>query len=107
MTTTKDILLKAAEIVEQGWTQGEMARTAEDSKCGVSNPNACKFCMSGAIVRAVKEAQDGNYRRAIAAANLLVQRKGYPSMPHFNDASARTQAEVAAALREAAHDHQT
>jgi hypothetical protein len=103
MTTAKDILLKAAEIVEQGWTQGELARTVEDSPCGVSNPNACKFCMSGAINKAVGNEHDGNYRRAMNAANSVAFRRGYGNIPEFNDARERTQAEVAATLREAAN----
>jgi hypothetical protein len=104
MTTAKDILLKA-EIVEQGWTQGELARDENDGVRSTQSGYACKFCMTGAILRAAGDAPEAyQVRLAIYAATKTVRGMGYSTIPQFNDAQEATQAEVAEALREAAHE---
>jgi hypothetical protein len=104
MKTAKDILLKAAEIVEQGWTQGELARDENDGVRRTQRGYACKFCMTGAIFRAAGDAPEAyQVHLALTKANTIVQLRGYASIPKYNDNRSRTQAEVAEALREAAH----
>lgn len=103
MKTTKELLLKAAEIVEQGWTQGELARDENDGVRSTQSAYACKFCMTGAILRAAGDAPNAfQVRNAINIASTAVALLGYASIPKYNDASKRKQGEVAATLREAA-----
>ena len=51
--TTNAILLKAAKLVERGWTRGAGARNAIGEAVSPIAPLACRWCASGAITRAV------------------------------------------------------
>jgi hypothetical protein len=103
----REILLKAAELVEQGWVQG-------------SYQSSDRYCAVGAISMAATNDADSWSRdmRAREAADQLLQyvnqgnkwerwwsRKHYPysDVPAWNDMPGRTQKQVVRAMREAAN----
>jgi hypothetical protein len=49
------ILVRAAELVEQGWTRGTAARDACGQKVRSTSPQATAWCVVGAVDRAVYE----------------------------------------------------
>ena len=51
--TTKDILVKAQKLIEQGWCQGEFARDENDESVSPYSEKACSWCASGAIKTAI------------------------------------------------------
>ena len=53
MTTTTTILLKAAEVVEHGWTRGANARNESGKPIAARSPKARRWSACGAIYRAV------------------------------------------------------
>ena len=98
-TTTKDpnwreILLKAASIVEAGWCQGVMHRNETGEECYRSG--AVESCAEGAISRAGAYLGGGN------ALMGLRRYLGKREINEWNDHPDRTAAEVAEAMRQAA-----
>jgi hypothetical protein len=51
----RKILLRAAELVEQGWTRGTAARAADGLKVRSMSPAATSWCLVGALDRALYE----------------------------------------------------
>jgi hypothetical protein len=49
------ILLRAAELIEQGWTRGTAARAADGQKVRSTSPTAISWCVVGAVDRALHE----------------------------------------------------
>jgi hypothetical protein len=49
------ILVRAAELVEQGWTRGTAARDAGGQKVRSTSPRATAWCVVGAVDRALYE----------------------------------------------------
>ncbi len=49
------LLLRAAELVELGWTRGTAARDAEGQKVRSTAPQATAWCVVGAVDRALYE----------------------------------------------------
>jgi hypothetical protein len=98
--TVADILERAADLIEpEGkWTQQFYARDASGSRVPEYTANAVCWCASGAILRT---AGDWTSTECGAAHRFLVSAVG-ASIPEWNDAPGRTQAEVVSALREAA-----
>ena len=47
-------LLKARDLIENGWTKGAMARKENREFCSETNRNAVCFCASGAIRRVTR-----------------------------------------------------
>ncbi len=49
-----EVLKSARKIIENAdnWTQGVLARKADNSNCKVADAEACKFCMVGAVLKA-------------------------------------------------------
>lgn len=97
------ILSRAADILDQpnAWTQDSLAKDSEGAYLNTAtSPNACQWCALGAMLKA------SNNTDINAAANKLKQVIGmgdpFYSISSWNDDPARTQAEVVAALREAA-----
>lgn len=97
--TVADILTAAADLIapEGGWTQGTFARDSEGKQTGWRDPEAACFCVSGAIARA-----NGGLWTAWNAFDAYCRKRGFRHMAEFNDEPRRTQAEVVAALRQAA-----
>ncbi len=52
------IIERAMEIIERGWTRGDLARDANGYPVAVASPAACTFCAVGAISRATRELSD-------------------------------------------------
>ncbi len=109
MTTTmehdwRDVLMKAASIVEEGWCQGEL-HIRNGHPCG--SGQADRSCATGAITRAVNQMMKVSDAVALcrsaryALMNHLGRRKG-SSIVMWNDHPDRTAIEVADAMREAA-----
>ena len=101
MTTIRDILNRAAELVEHGWTQGAYEFT-ENSKT--------YYCLVGAIGRAQEIfSVPGRQEAYKAIGDRLRKDHGLPKLDpisRWNDAPGRTQAEVVALLREVASECQ-
>lgn len=104
--TPREVLLKAAVLVERGWCRGEMARDARGNKVSPISDAAVCWCALGAA----KSAADGRihpytHARDALHAHLFSQPDsgdGPDPVTVWNDAPDRTQAEVVAALRAAA-----
>ena len=48
----KEILAKARYLIYHGWTQGCEARDIDGDETWIGSPTACKFCLTGAIIKA-------------------------------------------------------
>jgi hypothetical protein len=95
----RDVLLKAASIVEEGWCQGTGHIYYSDLRVKAS-------CAYGAIYRAVDAIIHGAEERARlanAASHRLRDAIGREGIFDWNDAPGRTKEEVATAMREAAN----
>ena len=84
--TLRKIRLRAADIVDQGWCQGAVARQENGCATNASNPQAVAWCIYGALLKATHEFQ-----------TCLFDHTGID--PTWNDAPGRTAAEVAGWLR--------
>lgn len=50
MTTVLDVLVRARELIEQGWCQHDFAQDAYGQETGsMGDDDACRFCAWGAI----------------------------------------------------------
>lgn len=100
--TVADILTAAADLIEKpgAWTQGAFARDEHGCSTGWRSEDAKCFCVSGAITRAGD--RPAGLNRAWQVFNDWTIKRGFSHLARFNDAPGRTQAEVVAALREAA-----
>jgi hypothetical protein len=49
------LLLRAAEVIAQGWTRGTAARDADGQKIRSTAPQATRWCVVGAVDRALYE----------------------------------------------------
>lgn len=49
------ILVKAASLMELGWTTKAFARGKKEERVVPQNPEACKFCAIGSIQRAMSD----------------------------------------------------
>lgn len=95
----RDVLLKAASIVEQGWCQGSAYRNAKGDPCAWDE--AVASCAAGALTRAAIEESDDwgpGYFGAMVALRLVIP----DPVEVWNDTFGRTADEVAAAMRRAA-----
>ena len=90
----RDVLLKAASIVEEGWCQEVFHRNENGDDCYPSG--AVESCAEGAISRA------GSYIGSVNALMGLRRYLGKRSIGDWNDHPDRTAAEVAEAMRQAA-----
>lgn len=105
MFDERDVLLKAASIVEQGWCQGSFYNVDELT-------GAESVCALGAIMQAHRllgVPEPPGHPDGWAAGLLLRQtlnhrpsREGLSVVPDWNDAPGRTASEVAEAMRTAA-----
>ena len=74
----KQDLIQAKALIEnpKHWTRKAYARDAEGRGTTPTNPSACSFCASGAMVKAVANTSDGVGRnddeRESVAGNLLI-----------------------------------
>lgn len=93
----------AADLIEKtGWTIDACARNAEGKDVKSNAPDACAFCVSGALRRVTCETRSRPGQRYLAAANMFTRFVGTESIAEWNDEGGRTKDEVIKALREAA-----
>lgn len=102
MTTDKEKVLRAAEIVETNWTQGSNARDAKGNRVLWDDPTAVSFCMLGAMHKAsfgpFGNDQDSPIFKQL---QLFVRRRhGTPFPWQFNDRDGTTAEMVATELRD-------
>jgi hypothetical protein len=101
-----EILSKAADLIEPNgcWAQGAYALDAAGKQVGSSVDRACCFCASGAIAHAsgYPLGDDAAEEAEEIAWDMLRRVIGRGYIEEWNDEAGRTQAEVVAALRQAA-----
>ena len=99
----RDVLLKAASIVEEGWCQGAFYRESPASALGYG-AKAVQSCASGAIDKAVGHLSGGYPHNLGHAAEMALVKHldNWSSIVDWNDHPGRTGFEVAEAMRQAA-----
>ena len=101
----RDVLLKAASIVEEGWCQGSLYQRKDGTSTG-DREEAVQLCAIGAISAAwwrLSGADSAQHDASvISAAQMgLYEHLGHP-IAKWNDHPDRTALEVAEAMRQAA-----
>ena len=111
MNKTREVLLKAAELLEtKGWTQKEYARDAMGRPTGTLSPDAACYCLMGSIYAAGDQLEVDIYGEQVVEkvrAQLpysTIPRFNDAAIPRFNDAVERTKEEVIAVLKAAAEE---
>ncbi len=104
MIGPNDILRRAAELVELGWCRGHVAENAAGLSVRACDPCAVKWCAAGALDCAAGLDTAAMVEAWRLVTNAVHRREGHKSLDlvTWNDAPGRTQAEVAALLRECA-----
>lgn len=99
VVTTADILERAAVVLHRGWCRGALARNARGKKVMPEAPEACAWCMAGAVFRARYElgVQHMDSAPIIRLARSVV---GHP-LPPWNDAQTDAATAIAALERAA------
>jgi len=92
--------MTASELVTAGWTQGAMARKADNTPCDALDPEAKLFSITGAIIRAYPENFAEMYHK-LYEANECLNLKNGKFMLDFNDAPLTTKEVVLEALKRA------
>jgi hypothetical protein len=93
MSNVKEVLVRAKDLVSEGWTQQVFARDRDEAECHYSVSRACKFCLVGAIYRAKSELGLGE-EVADAIREILLKKLRIKFIGHWNDAADRKKSEV-------------
>ena len=88
--------MKVSEVLRQGFTQGAMARDAEENSRYSNDSRACQWCFMGAA----EKAYGNNTERAILFLRVAGGLVGFPGIVHWNNAHGRTQKEAVALAEE-------
>ena len=102
----KKVLMTVRSIIgdERSWGKGEDAVNASMKKVGVMHGNACKWCLSGAIQRALILYGKG-YPDEVAVRKQIItvlEKRHYkPNVVQFNDSPSTTYKDVMEVLDEA------
>jgi len=103
---TAKVYRRAAELIGQGWCRTDFAQDATGRAVEETDPLAVRWCMWGARNRARAEVTGVvSYSRGdVSGLSFIAHIRGVTGTGpmHFNDARARTAAEVADAFRRAA-----
>lgn len=106
---SKAIILKAAEIVDRGWTQGEFARDDKGDYCSALDEFAACHCTAGAMSRARADlygightSDHDSYQHYREAHHRVEKELGVP-IPNWNDKPERTKEQVVSALTKIAN----
>lgn len=100
---TAAVLSEAADLLSRpgAWTQESWFRT-KTGKATHRPGNATCMCAEGALAIAARVHPSDVYKHPAACALARLIPSTFTDIPDWNDAPGRTQAEVVAALREAA-----
>lgn len=96
------LLKQARAIVEKGWARGALAMDAQGRTVGVKSPEACSFCLSGALIRA-----GATYHGTLTEDGVRIFDKLQAFTPerlyihHWNDMPGRAKEEVLALIDKA------
>ena len=114
------LLVRAAELVELGWTRGTAARDTKGQKVRSTSPQATAWCVVGAVDRALYELLNLDVYDLLglevdaydtAPCSLAIQRAlrrplqrvlGHRGLAHWNDYGCPSPAAAEQLLREAA-----
>lgn len=108
MNTDKEILLRAAEYIEQGWTQGHFARDENEESVAPEDDKAVCWCLAGAVYKAYSASDLPGLYNLVSiweAVDKAVEEHTdgeIESDIRFNDHEAQDASEVAKVLRKAA-----
>lgn len=94
--------MTALEILQNGWTQGAMARTADGKPCEALSYGAVVFSITGALIRAY--AGTGNFAEMyhkFYAANECLNLKNGKFLIDYNDAPTTTKEDAIESLKRA------
>ena len=80
-TQTTEILERAHELIEQGWTKLASARDAHGTLCSAHDPRATCWCLTGAIRRAAYDTPGASTSHT--AETLLLET--IPTLDAYND----------------------
>ena len=102
----KVILVQARHLLQkaQSWSQGAFAYNESDHRVSYTDPNACSFCLEGAIRRVAKRgrATEADLERALLLVRDIIHVPGnYPSIQGWNDRGTTKHSEVLAVLDKA------
>jgi hypothetical protein len=89
--------VKPSDYIRKGWTQGALAQDADGVYVYSTDPNACKWCLIGAIDASfgtVDKWQPAMDAAQKAIAELTGKNIGNISLSRWNDDCDRTQEEV-------------
>jgi hypothetical protein len=95
------------EYIEKGWVQGKLAAFPNGKEASVYDPEATRFCLTGALDRTIFEygprtTDYYTYKAIRAIDHALTNMFHYDGLiTRFNDEKGRTQQEVLAVLHEA------
>jgi hypothetical protein len=92
MNKAIQILKRARELINQGWTKSAYARDKDGLKVPNSSSKAVCWCVEGAIYRAAYELDYDSYPSRRMFQNI------YGGMVDFNDAIARNKEQVLTAF---------
>lgn len=95
-----DVLERAAALVRQGWCKHSLAQDAAGEPVYPTDEDACRWCASGAILRAVHDL-DASVPTHLHAYKCVCQPAGLTSLGIWNDRQ-RSRRPVIAALKRAA-----
>lgn len=100
-----DLLFRARDLVQSGWTQNADARAADGAECLPWEGTAVEWSLLGAIVAALEEqcerGDDLPLEELAEALHELARFVDQDSLAGWNDEQLRTQGEVAEALSSA------
>lgn len=87
--------MKAWQLIEQGWTQGVLARDELGHKVWPTNPDANCWCLLGSMAKCYPQGftLDDPHDKIRARINST-------NIANWNDAPERTKSEVVAVLKE-------
>jgi hypothetical protein len=97
--TTKEVLKKAKEKIEQGWCQHVIAKDREGTKVPADSPEAIQWCSVGAIASIY--AKQDVFITFTPEYNLILKVLKTESLAEWNDRPKRTIEEVLAAFDKA------
>ena len=96
----RDGLIKARALIEKGWAQGAFAKDKYGETVGTTDPTACQWCATGALMAIV--GKEARYSYCVKLLEEILQQ----SIIIFNDSRCRTKEEVLALYDKAIAEYQ-